>query len=71
MEDVTTLNPHLVPIKKEAIYIMEQIADFEKKRGISPVYIKFPPSAWQRGMSHYCGLIVLIEFGISHFELDV
>lgn len=71
MEDITTLNPHLAPLKNEAEAVIREIEAFEKTRGISPVYIRFPRTAWQRSMSHYCGLIVVVDPTVSWFALDV
>lgn len=69
--DVTTLNPHLAPIKDEASLIQKAIERFKKDRGFAPVYIRFPRRAWQSGIiSGYCGLITKLDDTVYPFELE-
>ena len=69
--DLTSLNPHLKPIKAEAEEVREAIEEFRKLWKLEPYYLVVNPQDWRAAIkSGYCGLQVLTDPAVPKFKLS-
>jgi len=58
------LNPHLLPVKKEADAIHQAIKEYQEAYGHAPCYLHVAPTDWRAPIREgYCGLTVVADLG--------